>query len=475
MWRAMKTNAAKLLRALPAINAVLELDAAKKATDKYGRSAVTDSVRYTVDHLRGAIRAGKSVEGLDCEAASVLASVIDRLDRSSKPLLNRVINATGIILHTGLGRAHMPDAAREALATVAGYCNVQMDLETSKRSRREGNVLQLIRDLTGAEDACVVNNNAGATMLVLKALAEGKEVVVSRGELIEIGGSFRLPDIMSESGATMREIGTTNKTHPRDYEKAIGKNTGLLFKAHKSNYKMIGFTTEVGIGEIVKIGKKKRIPVVDDLGAGALIGLEQFGLPHESTVQESIKAGADVVLFSTDKLIGGPQGGMIVGKEKFITRIRKHPLYRVLRVCKLTLGALEATLKLFKSPELLAAKHPIYMMLARTPAELEESAAKLADLIFQKKPRWNVSVIKTTSYLGGGSLPEESMPSFAVKITSKSCSTDELARRFRTASTPVIPRIAGNAVLLDMRTVLAGDVREILGAVEQVHGCGSRA
>jgi L-seryl-tRNA(Ser) seleniumtransferase len=362
----------------------------------------------------------------------------------------------------------MPDAAREALATVTGYCNVQMDLETSKRSRREGNVLELVRELTGAEDACVVNNNAGATMLVLKALAQGQEVVISRGELIEIGGSFRLPDIMSESGATMREIGTTNKTHPRDYDNAIGKNTGLLFKAHKSNYKMIGFTTEVGIGEIVRIGKKKRIPVVDDLGAGALIGLEQFGLPHESTVQESVKAGADVVLFSTDKLIGGPQGGMIVGKEKLITRIRKHPLYRVLRVCKLTLGALEATLKLFKSPELLAAKHPIYTMLAKTPAELEKSATELAALISQKKPDWNVSVVKTTSYLGGGSLPEESLPSFAVKITSKSCSTDELARRFRTASTPVIPRIAGNAVLLDMRTVLSEDMPDIVNAVSQV-------
>jgi len=463
----MKKNLNKIARSLPSVDVVLQRPGAEDMVRQYGRQSAANAIRTVIDLARKEILKAGSIEAGSGDAAEVVRRAAQLLSESSRPKLKRVVNATGIILHTGLGRAAMPDVARDALESVTGYCNVQMDLETSKRSRREQNVLELVRELTGAEDACIVNNNAGATMLVLKALAEGKEVVVSRGELIEIGGSFRLPDIMEQSGAIMHEIGTTNKTHPRDYDNAIGKNTGLLFKAHKSNYKVVGFTTEVGISDIVKIGKKKRIPVADDLGAGALVGLEQFGLPHESTVQESVKAGADVVLFSTDKLIGGPQGGMIVGKEKYITRIRKHPLYRVLRVCKLTLGALEATLKLFKSPELLAAKHPIYMMLAKSPAEIEKSARELADLISHKKPEWNVSVIKTTSYLGGGSLPEEALLSFAVKITTKSCSADELARRFRTASTPVIPRIAGNAVLLDLRTVLPGDVSEILKAVEQ--------
>jgi L-seryl-tRNA(Ser) seleniumtransferase len=455
-------------RSLPAVDSVLRLPQAELLIAQYGRTAVLSAVRKTVDELRRvALKGGEIAQSLRT-AEGVLDAAGKRILGSRRPQLGRVINASGIVLHTGLGRAHMPDAARDALATVAGYCNIQMDLETGKRSRREQNVLELVKDLTGAEDACVVNNNAGATMLVLKALAKGKEVVVSRGELIEIGGSFRLPDIMTESGAVLREVGTTNKTHPRDYEDAVGKNTGLLFKAHKSNYKVIGFTAEVGIDDIVRIGRKRRVPVVDDLGAGALVGLEQFGLPHESTVQESVKAGSDVVLFSTDKLIGGPQGGLIVGKEQFITRIRKHPLYRVLRVCKLTLAALEATLRLFTSPELLVARHPIYAMLGKSPAELEKSARELAAVISQKKSEWKLSVVKTTSFLGGGSLPQEEMPSFAVRIVSTSCSADELARRFRTAVTPVIPRVAGNAVLLDMRTVLTGDMLGILKTVELV-------
>jgi L-seryl-tRNA(Ser) seleniumtransferase len=290
-------------------------------------------------------------------------------------------------------------------------------------------------------------------------------VVISRGELIEIGGSFRLPDIMRESGAILREVGTTNKTHLRDYESAVGPRTAMLLKAHKSNYRITGFSEEVGIGEIAAIGHKHGIPVVDDLGCGALVGLEPFGLAHEGTVQESLASGADVVLFSTDKLIGGPQGGMIVGRADLLARIRAHPLYRILRVCKLTLGALEATLRLFKAPDLLVKRHPIYMMLAKTPLQMKDQADALATRIRALRPDWKVTVTEETSYLGGGTLPEEGLPSWAVRLISPQKGATELARQLRLATVPVVGRIHDEAVLLDMRTATPSDHEDILRGV----------
>jgi L-seryl-tRNA(Ser) seleniumtransferase len=361
----------------------------------------------------------------------------------------------------------MPESVREPLAEATGYCNVQMDLETGDRIRRESCILDLVRELTGAEDAVLVNNNAGATLLVLRALARDREVVISRGELIEIGGSFRLPDIMSESGAILREIGTTNKTHPKDYESAISPKTAMLMKAHKSNFNIVGFAEEVGIGVIAQIGKRNGIMVVDDIGCGALVPLEKYGLPHEVTVSESLSAGSDIVLFSTDKLIGGPQGGLIVGRKDLIEKIRKQPLYRALRVCKLTLAALEATLKLFRSPELLVERHPIYGMLGKSLAEIEEQAMRLSEQMASKRPDWNVSVVKTITYLGGGSLPGSELPSFAVKVSSQLKSAEEISKMFRLADTPVIPHIKDDAVLLDMRTVSKDEIEFILKAVNQ--------
>ena len=301
-------------------------------------------------------------------------------------------------------------------------------------------------------------------MLVLRALAQGKEVIISRGELIEIGGSFRLPLIMAESGAVMREIGATNKTHARDYEDAVGPDTGLLLKAHKSNYTIEGFTKEVGIAEIAEIGKRHGLPVVDDLGCGALVPLEDYGLEHEMTMRESLEAGADVVLSSTDKLIGGPQGGLIVGSADLLKRIRSHPLYRVLRVCKMTLSALEATLKLFVSPELLSTTHPVYVMLAKTPKDMKALAKKVAAKVSKKQPDWDVSVVEEKSHLGGGSLPGSELPSFAVRIVDPNASADRLARRLRAAPVPVVAHIREDAVLLNMRTVFDGDVGDLVAA-----------
>ncbi|MBA4388262.1 MAG: L-seryl-tRNA(Sec) selenium transferase [Verrucomicrobia bacterium] len=455
------------LRALPAVDAVMQDAAAGLLAAAHGHAATVAAVRQAIERLRSAIVAGESTGNGECDPTAIAAAARGMLENAARPNLKRVVNATGIVLHTGLGRATMPDAAREALSVAAGCCNVQMELATGKRGRREEVVRGLLQELTGAEDVLLVNNNAGATMLVLRALAQGREVIISRGELIEIGGSFRLPDIMSESGVIMREVGTTNKTHLRDYESAIGPNTGLIMKAHQSNFKIVGFTRETGIAEIAEVGRKHGIPVVDDLGCGAMVGLEQYGLPHEMTVRESLEAGSDIVLFSTDKLIGGPQGGLIAGRKALIGRIKSHPLYRVLRVCKLTLAALEATLRLFRAPDLLAKNHPVYTMLAKTPVDIEMQARELAEQVRKARPDWKVSVDKTVSYLGGGSLPAEELPSFAVSITSPKQSAEAIAKALRLAAVPVIPRVSNDAVLLDLRTVLQDEMALVVKAAKE--------
>jgi len=297
-------------------------------------------------------------------------------------------------------------------------------------------------------------------------LASGKEVIVSRGELIEIGGAFRLPDIMAESGCLMREVGTTNKTHLRDYERAITPETALLLKVHKSNYDIVGFTKEVGIADLATVAHAKGLLSIDDLGCGAMIGLEQFGLQHEMTIAESLAAGADIVLSSTDKLIGGPQGGLILGKVSVIDRIRKHPLYRALRVCKLTLAALEATLRLFKNPAKLTQEHPLYFMLARTPEELRQQAEALAPRLRSILRVVGVSVVPHEAFLGGGSLPTQTLPSTAVRIDAEEATG--FARRLREARVPVVPRVHDGAVYLDMRTLFPSECDQVVATVGEV-------
>ncbi len=418
----------------------------------HGRAAVTRAVQDVLAEHRARLRAGgeaaaaPSPREIACQAAS-------RLEAAGRPVLGPAINATGIILHTGLGRAPLPAAAREAVAAAAGYCNLQLDLESGERLEREHVIRGLAAELTGAEDVLLVNNNAAATMLALRALACGREVVVSRGELIEIGGSFRLPEIMAESGALLREVGTTNKTHLRDYEQAIGPATALLLKVHKSNYDIVGFTREVPVDELAALGRAKGVPVLDDLGCGALTGLEAFGLRHETTLGESIAAGADLALSSTDKLIGGPQGGLIVGRRELIARLRAHPLYRSLRVCKLTCAALEATLRLFKAPDQLARRHPLYAMLAKPFAGIEHQARRLAEMLRGARPAWQVAVVPHDAFLGGGSLPGQHLPSRAVSVRPDGMEAGVLARRLRAASPPVVARLHQGALCLDMRTV----------------------
>ena len=464
------------LRNLPSVDAVLKHPAAVDLTERFGRGRLADAIRLQLDAIRADLLAATlpSPEPstqhpkATLDAATILTSVEKTLNAQQQPRLKRVVNATGIVLHTGLGRAVMPPDAATALADLTGCCNIQIDLTTGERVKREHCIRDLLCELTGAEDALLVNNNAAATLLVLKALAEDKEVIVSRGELIEIGGSFRLPDIMSQSGALLREVGATNKTHARDYANAIEDNTAILLKVHKSNYEITGFSKEVGIAEIAEIGKAHQIPVVDDLGCGALLGLEQFGLAHEMTVSESLKAGADIALFSSDKLIGGPQGGLIVGRKELIERIRKHPLYRAFRVGKMTLAALEATLRLFRSPETISKSHPVYGMLAKTPDSIKEQATQTAERIAADHPDWAITIEKTAARLGGGALPGSELPSYAIQIIPEVLSANALALQLRQATVPIIPRIKDTAVLIDMRTVMDNETDDVVNACRSI-------
>jgi len=455
----------EVIRRLPSVSRVLETAEAKRLLEYYGHSEVVALIQTSIDGSRNQLLNGKE-EGVALTPEVILKEVEKRLKRQEEPRLKPAINATGILLHTGLGRAPMPEKARQAVASVAGCCNLQMDLSDGARVHREHVIKELICSLTGAEDVLLVNNNSGATMLALRALASGKEVIVSRGELIEIGGAFRLPDIMAESGCLMREVGTTNKTHLRDYERAITSETALLLKVHKSNYEIVGFTKEVGIADLVIAAHAKGVLAVDDLGCGAMIGLEQFGLAHEMTIAESLATGADIVLSSTDKLIGGPQGGLILGKASVIERIRKHPLYRALRVCKLTLAALEATLRLFKNPAKLRQEHPLYFMLARAPEELRQQAEVLAPRLRLVLRVVSVSVVPHEAFLGGGSLPTQTLPSYAIRIEADEAT--EFARRLREARVPVVPRVHDGAVYLDMRTLFPFECDQVVSTFDEI-------
>ncbi len=370
----------------------------------------------------------------------------------TKTGLVEVVNATGIILHTAFGRACLPDAAVEAVSSVArGYCSLQWDWDTGARGDRDAHVEDLLRELTGAEAATLVNNNAGATLLVLSALARGREVVVSRGQLVEIGGSFRIPDVMKQSGAVMREVGCTNRTHLKDYRGAIGPETAALLRVHPSNFRVRGFTSEVELSDLVALGREHGIPVIDDLGAGSLVDLSLFGLPSEPTVPDSVRTGADIVCSSGDKLIGGPQAGIVLGRRDFVERIRKHPLARALRVCKLTLAAMEATLKIFlEEADYIRRNHPVYAMIAEDSDSTRARAERLCSSVVLPE-RCSASVAATSSYMGSGALPDSAMPSWGVFVASPDAG--RLASLLRAGSPAVAARIEAELLVLDMRTV----------------------
>ena len=367
----MAERAIHLLRELPSVDHLLKHSKSAALLARYHRDYVTQKCRQALDELRQAIQQGSSVSSEELQDESVLARMHQLIASDGEPKLIRVVNATGTILHTNLGRALLPQAAMEALLRVGSNpVNLEYDLSEGRRGKREEAVEQALVELTGAEAATAVNNNAAAVLLGLNTLANGKEVIVSRGELIEIGGSFRIPEIMAKSGAILKEVGSTNRTHPQDYEKAIGKKTALLLKVHTSNYKIVGFSSEVGLHELVALGKKRRIPVMEDLGSGALVDLDRYGLPKEPVVAERVTLGADIVTFSGDKILGGPQAGLVVGKKVWLSQMSRNPLHRALRCGKLTLAALEATLRLYQQSANIAEEIPTLKAFTRPLKEI---------------------------------------------------------------------------------------------------------
>jgi len=451
------------LRDLPAVHELAAI-----LNEKHPEASPSDirkASRKAIEKERKHLLGGGSVR--DAEAILKMAEV--ELKIASESSMENVINATGIVLHTAIGRACLPPAAVEAVTRVAsGYSVLQWDRETGRRGHRDAHVEDLICRLTGCEAATLANNNAGATLLVLSALARGREVIVSRGQLVEIGGSFRIPEVMKQSGAQMREVGCTNRTHLRDYREAINENTAVILRVHPSNYRIRGFTGEVPLEDLVTLGREHGIPVVDDLGAGSLVDLSEFGLPSEPTVMSSIDAGADVVTSSGDKLIGGPQAGIIVGTARCLELIRKHPLARALRVGKLTIAALEAALRLFEEdPAYLVENHPVYFMFARKLEELRKEAERLMTVL-SLPSSCSVSVIETESFVGSGSLPDYSIPSFGVGI---SCPDPELlSKQARLASPAVASRIEDGMLKLDVRTLQPGELDILAGTISLTAG-----
>ena len=462
----------ELLRRLPPVNDVLAARAPAEVAYASHEEWVEET-RLALAEVRAKVLSGEiGPVGFEraVAPASVLAAARKRIARRRDPGLVRVVNATGVVLHTNLGRAPMPPAALEALAEHgAGYQLLAADRETGERAPRERHLEALLRRLTGAEAVTVVNNNAAATMIVLAAMAAGKEVVVSRGQLVEIGGAYRIPDVMAMSGARLREVGTTNRTHLRDYEKAIGPDTALLLRVHTSNYRVVGFQGEVPLEDLVALGRAHGVAVADDLGSGALVSLSGQGLPlDEPLVRTSLGAGADLVTASGDKLIGGPQMGLVLGRADAVARVRAHPLYRAVRCDKLTLVAMEATLRLFLHPERLAQTHPTYAALTAKPEALRARAEALAPRVRAVAPGWRVEVVPCADAVGAGSLPTVELAGFALRVEAPGVEGGLLARKLRASSPPVFSTVEDGAVHLHVRTVLADEDERLLRAVQAV-------
>jgi L-seryl-tRNA(Ser) seleniumtransferase len=465
----MTERAANVLRELPSIDRLLKHPRCEALLARYKRDYVAGKCREVLDVLRAQIRDGQKFSSSELNDDGIFDRIEHRLAAESQPRLMRVVNATGTILHTNLGRALLSARATEAVAAVAGQpVNLEYDLGAGKRGRREATIEQLLIELTGAEGATVVNNNAAAVLLGLNTLAQGKEAVVSRGELIEIGGSFRIPEIMAKSGALLKEVGSTNRTHPEDYEKAINDSTGLLLKVHTSNYKIVGFSAEVELESLVAIGRKHNIPVMEDLGSGALIDLSDFGLPKEPVVSDRIRAGGDIVTFSGDKILGGPQAGLLVGRKSLITRMNNNHLQRALRCGKLTLAALEATLRCYRQSPDIAKELPTLRAFTRPFEEIRAMGEQVApQLQSALGDGFHVTLEESTSQIGSGALPTEELPTVVIAVENKREGADRIAERFRRAIPPIIGRIRDDRFLLDLRAVF--DANDLIPNFNEHH------
>ena len=434
-----------LLRSLPSVDKLLRLPEVEPLLAEHGHELVVWRLRQCLDELRQELLRG-------ARPGDLTAHLLDRLQYRLRPSMRRAVNAAGVILHTGLGRAMLaPQAVAAAKDAMDGYCTLATDPEQGKRMSRDVHLKDLVCELTGAEAATFANNNAAATMLILNTLAQGKEVIVSRGQLVEIGGAFRMPDVMQMSGAVLREVGTTNKTHLRDYAQAIGENTGALLRVHQSNYRIVGFTEEPGIAALAELAHQHNLPIIDDLGSGALVDLRQYGLDYEPLIRESIEAGADVACFSGDKLIGGPQSGVMVGRGAIIEAIKKNPLARALRIDKTTVAAMEATLKLFLNRAALEEQHPTYRMFSLTPESLKQRAEAFAGQL--QGLLASVAVIEGQTEVGSGSVPTQTLPTWLVSVQPRALAPEELARRLRYNDPPIFARLHKETLLFDLRTI----------------------
>ena len=462
----------RYLRTLPAVDELLRQAQVQPLLKIHSRPLVVESIRKVLEEKRQAIFQSRD----DQEAAAVTltpeqwaAAIEEELAASFRPSLRPVINATGVVLHTNLGRAPLcEDALRNLMEIAGGYSNLEFNLKTGERGSRYEHVEEILCRISGAESALVVNNNAGAVFLTLNSLAEGKEVIVSRGQLVEIGGSFRIPDVMRKSGARLVEVGTTNRTHLRDYEQAISGDTALLLKVHTSNFRILGFTAEVPIKDLVALGQAKGVPMMEDLGSGCFLDLSRYGMESEPTVQEAVQAGVEVVTFSGDKLLGGPQAGIILGQKRALDLLKKNPLNRALRIDKLTLAGLESTLRAYLDPDQALKNLPALSMLTCPLKELEGRAKQLRrKLIKVVSSSCQITLREESSQVGGGALPLQALPTRVLALRPLRISAAVLEERLRKGDTPVIPRVKEEEVLLDLRTVAGEEEEPLLEAVRR--------
>lgn len=452
----------KLLRQIPKVDELMKQPALQQLCETVPAQKVTEAVRQILDDLRSGILCGSVEELPSLEAMCGL--IVGDANKKAEYSLKKVINATGIILHTNLGRACISDRAATAASEVArSYSTLEYNLQAGRRGTRYSHVEELLCKLTGAESALVVNNNAAAVLLILSDMAQGGQVITSRGELVEIGGSFRVPDIMEACGAELKEVGTTNKTHLWDYDRAITDKTRALMKVHTSNYRIVGFSETPTLPELVELGHSRSLPVIEDLGSGCLVDLQQYGILGEPTVQDSVRAGVDVVSFSGDKLLGGPQAGIIVGKKAIVDKLKKHPLTRAMRVDKMTLAALEATLRSYDAG--LVEEIPTLAMLSATPAYLQGKADQLCQRML--KAGIAAEVVPTEGQVGGGSVPTQMLKSFAVAVQPAGVNLDELEANLRLGSPAIVGRINHDRFLLDVRTLRENDFDDIVKAVAE--------
>ncbi|MHC4618563.1 MAG: L-seryl-tRNA(Sec) selenium transferase [Planctomycetota bacterium] len=468
----MGKQSEQLLRKLPSVDAVLNDPALQSCTAGVPRKVVADSVRRSVDQMRKLLVAEKSpTMDENVIHQHIVADARQSIEAAMRPHYRKVVNATGIILHTGLGRAVLaPKALKQIQEELSSYSLLQLDVETGKRSKRDERIERLLQQLTGAEAATVVNNNAAATSIVLNTVARDKEVIVSRGQLVEIGGSFRLPDVMAFSGARLVEVGTTNKTHVRDYENAITEDTAAILRVHPSNYRIQGFTSEVPLGELVEIAHRHGLIVIDDIGSGSLIDFSRFGFEPEPTLTESISMGADIVTSSADKLMGASQGGIILGRANLINAIRGNQFFRIVRVGKLTLAALEATLKLFLDESIALSEVPALQMMMRDLSEITAEAERLASELGKGISGVSVTTIPGFSQMGSGSLPTQNLATRLVAVQPEKITAESLAGQLRHHRTPVFTRIQNDQVLVDPRTLRDGDDKVIVEALLEILG-----